>query len=294
MGAFPAGVLLWAGSYTITTISVPGGSLTQVYGINDSGQIVGTYYQGNAEHAFFYSDGKYTTFGPVGLIPYGINNAGDIAGGYLGVGSLTGKFTVITPPATHFFAADAFSINNAGQVVGQLDESVGSGSFFYSGGVASILFTPTPRGINDSGEIVGWQVIGDPLTQGVQSFVSINGVTTALTIPGAFSTTASGVNDSGEIVGTYAIGSLGSDSEGFLDNDGVLISFKVPGAASTGIDGINNEGQIIGTFTNGVGPAQSYIATPLTVVPEPGVFVFLGLTLGGLSLLKTLKLARAT
>ena len=70
-----------------TTIAVPGSNDTLVYGINDSGQIVG-YYDvpgNNQAHAFLYGGTTYTTIdvpGAVETLPQGINNTSQIVGWY--------------------------------------------------------------------------------------------------------------------------------------------------------------------------------------------------------------------
>jgi probable HAF family extracellular repeat protein len=56
---------------------------TQAFGINDMGQIVGTYNTSSGTHAFLYSGGVFTTIDdPVNghTFAYGINNNGHVAG----------------------------------------------------------------------------------------------------------------------------------------------------------------------------------------------------------------------
>jgi len=80
-----------AGSYTFTSIDVPGAGYTAAYGINNSGQIVGTYL---------------------------LNGAG--ASGFVDSG---GTFTSVNiPPSSPPFLNEtyAFGINDHGQVVGEL------------------------------------------------------------------------------------------------------------------------------------------------------------------------------
>jgi probable HAF family extracellular repeat protein len=44
-----------------TTIDVPGATTTNARGINDSGQVVGTYVDSTGTHGFLYTDGSFTT-----------------------------------------------------------------------------------------------------------------------------------------------------------------------------------------------------------------------------------------
>jgi probable HAF family extracellular repeat protein len=77
------GFLDTGGSFT--TIDFPGAESTFAVGINDSGQIVGHYYDGRFFHSFLYSAGSFTTIdipGPFSTDAWGINHSGQIVGGY--------------------------------------------------------------------------------------------------------------------------------------------------------------------------------------------------------------------
>ncbi|HLJ98264.1 MAG TPA: PEP-CTERM sorting domain-containing protein [Gemmataceae bacterium] len=73
---------------TFMTLSVPGASLTDAWGINNLGQVVGVYsnnLQGLPDHGFLYNDGTYTTFdvpGSISTEARGINDNGQIVGYY--------------------------------------------------------------------------------------------------------------------------------------------------------------------------------------------------------------------
>jgi probable HAF family extracellular repeat protein len=86
-GTHDHGFLYSGGTYTL--IEPPGSTSSYVYSVNDSEQIVGTYYNNSGAHGFLYSGGTYTTI--------------DWSGGNVGV---------------------AF-INDAGQIVGDLRDSTG-------------------------------------------------------------------------------------------------------------------------------------------------------------------------
>jgi len=159
--------------YIFSTVAYPGGSNTIVDGINNSGEIVGSYVDQVGSHGFLYSGGNYSTIdypgaaaaGLTGL--RGINDSGQIVGdvdensnvGFLYSG---GTFTVIAYPGGNNTIVD--SINNSGQIVGSyVDESGAGHGFLYSGGSYSTIDYPGAaaagltglRGINDSGQIVG-------------------------------------------------------------------------------------------------------------------------------------------
>ena len=76
-----------AKTYTFTSIDPPGASGTIVSGINNSGNIVGSYAdaEGHA-HNFLYAGGTFTSIddfpGASVTIVWGINNSGTIVGDY--------------------------------------------------------------------------------------------------------------------------------------------------------------------------------------------------------------------
>jgi probable HAF family extracellular repeat protein len=77
----------YASPYTFSTIDVPGSIYTTVYGINNAGQIVGSYSDAvdAPNHGFVYSGGIYTFInvpGAVSTLALGINDAGQIVGAY--------------------------------------------------------------------------------------------------------------------------------------------------------------------------------------------------------------------
>ncbi len=68
-------------TYTYTSISVPGGTSALARGLNNAGQIVGSYADNTGTHGFLYSNGAYTTINaPNGTSTelLGINNLGQI------------------------------------------------------------------------------------------------------------------------------------------------------------------------------------------------------------------------
>jgi hypothetical protein len=51
----------FADSYTFQTVDVPGASSTSLKGINNAGQIIGTYTNSNGTFGFLDSGGSFTT-----------------------------------------------------------------------------------------------------------------------------------------------------------------------------------------------------------------------------------------
>jgi probable HAF family extracellular repeat protein len=70
-------------SYTFETIDVPGARVTQALGINETGQIVGHFYDAIEGHGFLKNGTTFTTIdvpGAPGTWALGINETGQIVG----------------------------------------------------------------------------------------------------------------------------------------------------------------------------------------------------------------------
>jgi hypothetical protein len=112
----------------LTTIDVPGATLTQIAGINDRGVMVGFYADaGGRLHGFFRDpSGAFTTLDAPGAsltLALGINNQGDIVGAQSdgsrirGFVLSNGTFTAIAAPAT-VIESFPFDIDDRGRIVG--------------------------------------------------------------------------------------------------------------------------------------------------------------------------------
>ena len=80
---------------TFTSIDVPGAVLTQPRDINDSGLIVGVFFDGLELHGFLYDGTGFTVIQAPGAIVtniFGVDNAGRIVGSYI-VETSSGEFT---------------------------------------------------------------------------------------------------------------------------------------------------------------------------------------------------------
>jgi len=273
-----ASATVYSGKYRFLTIDYPGayGYGTQTNGTNDSGQIVGSYYDSTfGEHGFLLSGGAYTSFDPPGSISTqasGINSSGQIVGFYLDYSGYShafllsgGAYTSLDYPGSTF--TRAFGISNSSQIVGDYaNYTVSQLCFLLSGGVYSSFNFPDfivtyASGINNSGQIVGFYPDSNE-SDNPHGFLLSGGIYTSFDYPGAAYTEARGINNSGQIVGFYD-DSGGGHEQGFLLNGAAYTSFKYPGAVSTEALGINNSGQIVGSYLDSSGLSHGFLATPV-------------------------------
>jgi hypothetical protein len=196
---------------------------TVLRAINDEGVIAG-FYGANAGNGFLLIDGKFRTVdfpGAVSTALRGINNLGDVSGGYSIVDLDADEFGFIIPrrgPPISFKLPDP----SATGIV--------------------------PGGINDLRQLVGYYT--DATSTLVGFLRQPSGQFVTIVFPEALSTQVYGINDCGIMVGVWGDAST---AHGFYGRPGNLHSFDVPGAGATFAQGINNEGRIVGRYvTDGV------------------------------------------
>lgn len=215
---------------TFTPIDYPDSLCgTDVFSVNDNGQMVGTYNgEGCAasERGFMY-DG--TAFSSI-EVPGTINN-------------------------------NALSINNKGQIVGSVDygtlqraylaESSTFSEFDFPGGGT----TTEAHGISDNGQIVGYFADAAGVSHG---FVRVGAMFVQIDAPGSNSTVVHGVNGN-LIVGAYTT----ADPRlfhGFVRIGSMFKQIDVPGASSTQVWAVNICGQIAGRYQDKAGASHGFIA----------------------------------
>jgi probable HAF family extracellular repeat protein len=118
----------------ITILDFPAAMITFPNGINDLGQIVGSYLlpypNNNKSRAFVYSSGRFAEIDvpeASGEAAYGINNVGQIVGA-LSDGTRTHGFLYAEGKVTRFdvpgaFETDGRTIKNLGQIVGRFGDA---------------------------------------------------------------------------------------------------------------------------------------------------------------------------
>jgi hypothetical protein len=149
------------------------------YSVNNSGVIVGQEYGSGGEFAYWTPDGAggYTLHelefvnGHLIRVLGGLNDHGEIVGWYNNAEmywrTLSGPWTLMTPPAGATDCQVRRGINNAGAIVAEC--RVGSGPnivFYWANHLATPVALPRPSGsgslypteINDAGVVVGYQI----------------------------------------------------------------------------------------------------------------------------------------
>jgi uncharacterized membrane protein len=261
---------------TYARFDYPGSDNTSAQGIDTAGDIVGHYGDTSSlYHGFLLSGGTYTTIDYPGAeftVANGINDLGEVVGwaqigetifGFL-YNIQTQSFTRISIPGADFPLTELFAINNAGQVVGVVEEVQGSninylGFVSKDGKYREILptgFTDcNVTGINNAGIVVGYAS-----TPGYLNFLQNgSGDVLPLTIPLTYPQVR-GLNDSDVLVG---LDQPSSDIiQGFLFQDGNVQSLVYPGATETVPAAINNARTVVGSFADINNVSHGFIWTP--------------------------------
>jgi len=166
------------GKFTSIAVPFAGAAGTFPYAINNSGEIVGGWWDSNhGEHGFTLIGSTYTAFdypGGTDTAGFGINSAGDIVGAYYDASGVDHGFLLSGGTYT---------------------------SFDFPGAVFTVAF-----GINDAGDIVGLYCTTTeciPNGDGGQGFLLSQGIFTTIAIPGEVTTYAVGINNKGAVSGFY-------------------------------------------------------------------------------------------
>ena len=281
LAAFPASLAADT-AYSFTQLDFPGATSTYIAGINDAGQIVGSYTNASTGVGvtgnFLYSSGNFVPLDLPGTVA-GINNVGQIFGTSESIGSSSGfiysggTLTPFNVPASLGTATQITGVNDIGQTIGTYNDGYPGQGFLYSGGVfTSFGVLPgsppqgfVPYGINDAGQIVGQTLTmrSVPPPPPPDSYLFSDGAFSEIFAGGPLThtTLAVAINNAGQIVGSYeAFGPSG----GFLYSNGASSDIGV--LLGKNPTGINDLGQIVGNFGDATG-AHGFLLTP---APEPG------------------------
>jgi hypothetical protein len=266
-----------------TYFDVPDADSTTPTGINNLGQVIGTYRYSTWWGTYTYyagfvreTNGHITYLGN-GYYPEAINNLGQIVGYYFGGGVFVrdaqGSITIVNPhdfsPGKDVIIAESsIAINDLGQIVGiYSDYSLNNlGVVFVRDANGRLTTFPGPVGPGSDGT----------RTPGFVYQVSINNL--------------------GEVAGTYLDGQDQSRTHWFVRNaQGSVTTFAFPGTAEgmSNINMINDLGQVAGAYRAGayqdgagiygfvtgpvfVEPFAQFSVTRTDIVPNAGAITVFG------------------
>ncbi len=286
-------------------------------GVNDSGLIVGATYSGLNPTVAQWSGGTLTSLGIPGYAT-SVNNAGQIAGGYITSSNQLHAFVFSNGALNDLGTlgggwSSAYGINSSGQVAGtSLTGNSVFHAFFATANTISDIGTLGGKNsygmaLNDSGFIVGNSQIAAGFTH---AFEWSGSRMTDLGTLGGSQSYAYGINDAGTVVGSSWLS--GDQTEhGFVYSDGVLTDLNtlLPLGSGWTIDdayGVNSLGDILATGTrnkqlyalelapgaDGPAAASFFSATDATA-PEPSTLLFVGFGLVGVGIWSRKHLRRA-
>jgi len=216
-------------------------------------------------------------------VAYGINNQGDIVGGYaISINDLhhgfllrAGVYTTVDFPGST--QTDISAINDNGAMVGTyFDTSFNYHGFLYDGVNFTTIDYPgfvganVTTGINAAGEIVGAFADNQGRAHG---FTYANGVYTAIDPPRSNFTIPSAIDSVGNIAGYFTNENTQYYDKGFvLTPNSSWLYVVFPGAKSTETRGLNDKHQMVGLAGDGFGNVAAFIhrGSQFQIIAYPG------------------------
>lgn len=311
----------WAfATYVFTTADVPGSTYTDLWGINNAGQVAANATIGGNTVPLVYYHGFWATLPPppsgFAAGGVGINDAGTVVGGIypnppptpnpseqgfiLPNANGNGQYTSFLEPT--WLNTEARAIGNSGLVTGYSYTYGPRGPFSVYSSVGFIYnpvtgaftdITPSelnvPTGVNPGtiiaqGINAAGQVVGSygqDIAAGATAFLrQPDGTITTFRVDDV-PTAARGINNNGIIAGWLV---TPNGTEGFVGNSSGFQLLDVPGSTQTIAEGLNNAGQVTGNFLDAAGNTHGFIATPAmlpTGTTANGTYIFNTTVVGG-------------
>jgi probable HAF family extracellular repeat protein len=184
------------------------------------------------------------------------------------------------------YSADAYGINNLGQIVGEANSPTAAyHAFRYSNGVMQDLGvlpggrTSTGTAINNLGHVAGH---ADNSLRNDQAFLWTGSTLADLGTLGGSTSWANGINNLDHVVGWSLVSP--SVQHAFLYSGGTMQDLNSlidpsSGWKLTNATAINDLGEIVGQGTDPQGHASAFLLTP---TPEPGAITPFSLLASGL------------
>ncbi len=269
-------------------LTASGSMSTRAFAINDLGEIAGTALSGSGESAdqwpILWAGGMTTTLASINNTPAAaraINNNGLIAGNTTGKNSShlllwQGTSLSVTIPISSGLGS-VNGLNNAGQMVGHIENKQGSRSaFLWQDGVLSNLGTlggssAEANDINDKAQIVGGASTSNNLSS--HAFLWEDGEMQDLGGLGeVFTATskANSINNLGMVVGQAQ---LGEEEHAVLWQDGQIFDLNILLSPASewelllSANSINDNGWIAGTGLIS-GQKRAFLLKPLPLISE--------------------------
>lgn len=301
---FPLCVLVFAAShsmavplYDFETFSFGVGP-TYAYGLNNRGEVVGSYKDHLGTHGFTYKDGVMTPIDAPGASytsAYDINDDGTI-GGYYSVGAGASGFllngtTFASVNHPNGGATNIYALGSGGEYGGAYVDDSSWQAFTSDGRSYSGLPSGSSSavlGMSNNGLVVGEVVDHDGVHGFIHDGVNVN----IFDVAGAQLTIINDININGLFVGSYVDGQ--GARHGYLaDADGLLGTINIDGAVDIAIQGVNDAGDIVGFYSDGVA-TYGFKGTSV-VVTEPSQTILLLFSLALLSVrgIKTSKMGKS-
>ncbi len=256
-------------------VDVPGAFLTQIWGMNDSGQVVGEYQNASGSLGFIYDilTNHYTL---LNAPAYSINDFGTVGGdGYI---YSNGVYTSMPGGVWGINDSGQLAVTEIGSTFNIAVRRTPNGVGGYNDATLSIgSFGTDAGGLNNNGDMVGYYQ-----TPNYGSFLwRSNGTSSTFNVPNdGLTTQALGINNFGVIVGSYFDFNVEGHITGYIDRNGVFTTdIDPPGSNYTYLTDINDLGTAVGWYQDSQNGTHGFIMTGAVDLPEPGT---IGLALIGL------------
>jgi probable HAF family extracellular repeat protein len=252
----PSATKLRAAAYTFRSVEIPGALFTRLFGINERGDVVGSYRMpGNSVKGFLLlSTGAMVTIevpGAVLTFARDVSNTGVVVGSFADVNGLNhgfvykdGVYQQLDAPGS--IDTLAFSITESGRIGGAWIDGDGfQHGFTLLENVYTTIDCPGPAPTMVLGMAPNGTIVGDCAPDGVSAYLFTGGAFELVGVPGALQTSFFGVNSLKEAVGSY----FDADGleHGLVYRNGESLTVDEPSATfSTRIWKTNASGVIVG------------------------------------------------